>query len=86
VQGGIVVRADRRRDSTLSEVARRRLERALREHDHVGSVRGAESSVETRDPATDDEEIAFRLYWSPSHVSNLPLLVFASESITDVSV
>jgi 8-oxo-dGTP diphosphatase len=82
VQGRIVIRADRRRDATLREVTRRRLDRPLREHDHVGLVRGAESGIEACYSAPHDEEIALSLGRSPAYVSHLPLVVFASESIT----
>ena len=61
VQSRIVVRADRGGDSALREVARSRLDRALRQHDDVGLVGGAESGVETGDSAAHDEEIALRL-------------------------
>ena len=60
VQSWIVVRPDRGGDATLREVARSRLDRALRQHDHVGLVGGAESGVEASDAAADDEEIALR--------------------------
>jgi hypothetical protein len=82
VQSRIVVRADRGGDSTLREVTRGRLDRALREHDDVGLAGGAESGVEARDAPADDEKIAVSPMLSPCHVSHPPLVVFASESIT----
>jgi hypothetical protein len=44
VQSRIVVRADCGGDSALREVTRSCLDRALRQHDHVGLVGGAEAA------------------------------------------
>jgi hypothetical protein len=68
VQSRIVVRADRGGDSALREVTRSCLDRALRQHDDIGLVGGAESGIEARDAATHDEKIAPRPMLSPCHV------------------
>jgi hypothetical protein len=58
VEGGVVVRADRRSDPTLSRIAVRACMRGLSEHEHRGAGIGrCEGSREAGDTGSDDENV-----------------------------